>query len=377
MTELEEFSRLLNAAYDAAIESGRWSSVSRQIADMFGTHSCTIQIRSNGETVVLGCTANVSPALMQEYQDHYHATDIRAEGAIAKGLDRAYIGAELVPNALLTRSEHFDFLRKAEMYFVVGGGVSVSPHEIGMIGVQASHNAAEFDGNDRRKMALLLPHLQRAFQLRSTFMRHAIERDMGLAAMDRLSIAVILTDQTSKVLFANRAAQSLFEKADGLVETNRHLSTDSSATTQTLLRFVQLACNRENLERLSPLSGALTLQRARHTPLSVIVAPVNAGDLSAITDRPMAMVLVRDTQHANASTPEILQQLFMLTRAEARLASELADGRSLEEIATSKVVSLNTVRSQLKSLLNKTGTQRQGELVALVHRHVIDIATSD
>ena len=373
MKELEDFGRLLNAVYDAPLDNGRWPILSRQIADTFGTHSCALQVRTNGNTVVLGCTENFTPSLVQDYQNHYHRTDDRATGAIAWGLNRAYVGTELIDNDLLTRTEHFDFLRKADIFFMVGGGVAVSTHEIGLIGVQASRNAAEFNDNDRRKMALLLPHLQRALQLRSAFRRHSIERDMAQVAMDRLAIAVILADATAKVLFANRAAESIFQQ-DGLAVSNGRLSTDAPATTRTLLRYIGQSCSKEYLALRSPLACAFALPRARHAPLSVMVAPLTTGDLITVSDRPMVMVLARDTQQAaGASTPEVLQALFGLTRAEARLASELVEGRGLEEIASGKGVSLNTIRSQAKSLLRKTGTQRQAELVALVHRFVIDI----
>ena len=55
-----------------------------------------------------------------------------------------------------------------------------------------------------------------------------------------------------------------------------------------------------------------------------------------------------------------------ITRAEARLASMLADGMSMEEAAEALLVSIQTVRSQLKSVFAKTGVTRQAELVALL-----------
>ena len=43
----------------------------------------------------------------------------------------------------------------------------------------------------------------------------------------------------------------------------------------------------------------------------------------------------------------------------------LAQGESLEVIATARGVKLDTVRTQLRTLYKKTGTHRQGELVCL------------
>ncbi len=65
---------------------------------------------------------------------------------------------------------------------------------------------------------------------------------------------------------------------------------------------------------------------------------------------------------------ETLQAIFGLTKAEARLAIELACGQTLEDIADEHGVSISTARVQLKSIFAKTGTSRQAELVALLTR---------
>jgi DNA-binding CsgD family transcriptional regulator len=54
---------------------------------------------------------------------------------------------------------------------------------------------------------------------------------------------------------------------------------------------------------------------------------------------------------------------FGLTPAEGRVAAQLAQGKSVREIALELHVTHHTVRSQLKSVFQKTGTRRQGELI--------------
>jgi DNA-binding CsgD family transcriptional regulator len=65
--------------------------------------------------------------------------------------------------------------------------------------------------------------------------------------------------------------------------------------------------------------------------------------------------------------------MFGLTRSEALLANALVNGRTLQQIAVAHNVSLNTIRTQLKSVLIKTGTNRQSELVALLLRCITDL----
>ncbi|KQQ19557.1 UNVERIFIED_ORG: DNA-binding CsgD family transcriptional regulator [Methylobacterium sp. SuP10 SLI 274] len=68
---------------------------------------------------------------------------------------------------------------------------------------------------------------------------------------------------------------------------------------------------------------------------------------------------------------DVLRKLFSLTPSEARLAIEMACGKSAEEIAAAAQVTVSTVRKQLATVFSKTNTHRQAELVALLTRLAI------
>jgi DNA-binding CsgD family transcriptional regulator len=62
----------------------------------------------------------------------------------------------------------------------------------------------------------------------------------------------------------------------------------------------------------------------------------------------------------------VLEGLFDLTPAEARVARGITGCRTVEQLATEFGTSPQTVRSQLKSVMAKTGVNRQVELVSLL-----------
>ena len=62
----------------------------------------------------------------------------------------------------------------------------------------------------------------------------------------------------------------------------------------------------------------------------------------------------------------LLKGLFDLTPAEAKVARGIVAGRTTEELAQDASVSRETIRSQLKSVLGKTGVGRQSDLVRLL-----------
>jgi DNA-binding CsgD family transcriptional regulator len=65
---------------------------------------------------------------------------------------------------------------------------------------------------------------------------------------------------------------------------------------------------------------------------------------------------------------ELVQSLFDLTPAEACVARSLAAGDTVEAIATSRRVSQNTIRAHVRDILEKTGCNRQVDMIALLIR---------
>ena len=88
--------------------------------------------------------------------------------------------------------------------------------------------------------------------------------------------------------------------------------------------------------------------------------------LYAFGDQPLAMLLLHEPGHRVELDPFVVAAAFDMTPGESRGAVAMAQGKSLEPIAQRHAVTINTVRSQLQTILDKTGTTRQAELVSLL-----------
>src|SRR5262245_58354054 len=77
-------------------------------------------------------------------------------------------------------------------------------------------------------------------------------------------------------------------------------------------------------------------------------------------------LIVLDLEDCPYPDEKLLRELFLLTPAECRLASRLCCGEALDSIAKDLNVGRGTLRGHLKALFWKTGTRRQGELIALL-----------
>jgi DNA-binding NarL/FixJ family response regulator len=71
----------------------------------------------------------------------------------------------------------------------------------------------------------------------------------------------------------------------------------------------------------------------------------------------LAIVVIRDLGRVAPPPIETLCEVFGLSPAEADVAAALAGGASAEDVAQQRNVSLTTVRSQIRSILGKSGTE--------------------
>lgn len=99
-----------------------------------------------------------------------------------------------------------------------------------------------------------------------------------------------------------------------------------------------------------------------------------AALLAASTNVPVSqdgtsVVLIRlEASQWSDALHETLLSTYDLTPAEIETTQHLHEGRSLSQIADIRARSLETVRSQLKSILRKTGSARQAALLQLLSR---------
>jgi DNA-binding CsgD family transcriptional regulator len=182
------------------------------------------------------------------------------------------------------------------------------------------------------------------------------------AALNRMDIAVFLVDAELRLLHANAAAFELLEHDTALRLHDDRLSQDATCGDKSLAQLVRAALS---LQPDSAAPHALSLSRRSHQPLLLTVVPVVPPDERSSLP-PCAIVMASDPE-AFLPPRRLLMQLFDLTPAEAGVAQALAHGQALEDIAAALDISMHTVKTHLQKLFRKTGTRRQGELVAILH----------
>ena len=205
----------------------------------------------------------------------------------------------------------------------------------------------------------LRPHIARSALMSARLqLEHARAASATLAA---LGLAALVMDETGKVLATN----NLIESLDGYIQWRAHDRValhDKSA--DELLRGAIAAIAHGGDERVSVRSFPVRNGVAEEA-MVVHVIPIRLAARDIFVRCAAALVLTPVTL-PQAPPVELVRSLFDLTPAEARVARGLASGKTVEDIAADSGVSLNTIRTHVRGVLEKTGQSRQSEVVALL-----------
>jgi len=208
-----------------------------------------------------------------------------------------------------------------------------------------------------QKLDELRPHLARSALLSA---RLQLERArIAGETLAALGLPALVLDERGKVLAANHLIEELTTYVQWRAQDR--VSLKDKAADQLL---------RDAITAIDVAGGA----SVRSFPVrdtgadAMMVAHVVPIRLSArdIFVRCAAVLVLTPVTLPQAPPVELVQSLFDLTPAEARVARSLTAGQTVENIASIGGVSLNTVRSQLRCVLEKTGCHRQAEVVALL-----------
>jgi DNA-binding CsgD family transcriptional regulator len=162
------------------------------------------------------------------------------------------------------------------------------------------------------------------------------------------------------VIEMNLAAEHILQRCDGLMISNGKLGALHVVDATRLGAFIAAAAE----QKTGAAIGRMRIRRPDgHPPYIITVAPFGA-ELAAY-GRPLAMIVLADPDERSPSERE-LTEFFGLSPAESRLAAALLAGKKLREVALDSGVQITTLRTQLSSVLRKTGTTRQVDLIRLL-----------
>ncbi|MBW8812894.1 MAG: hypothetical protein JF588_05660 [Caulobacterales bacterium] len=205
----------------------------------------------------------------------------------------------------------------------------------------------------------LRPHLARAAALSA---RLGLERARAaVTALETLGAPAAYLGPRGRIVAAN----ALFERELGhrLFDTRAGLRTKPAAKAQD---NDPLAAVLLRIGAGAPAGRSLPLRSAEDLPASVMHLIPLRRDARDIFTRSIALAVITSRKSRLSLGNGVLEALFDLTPTEAQLASKVAEGITVQEIASARGISIQTARVHMRNIYTKLGLSRQAELTNLL-----------
>jgi DNA-binding CsgD family transcriptional regulator/PAS domain-containing protein len=377
--QARQYDELLLDLYRCSTEAHRWPAVLDQVRRETGARSAVIQILATGSERISSCWTirdSESEAARSEHE--------RLMGDEVNPRMRVRLRHPLPQQKVILRDEHFfapgdparvevrERLAALRLGQFMSVGVPLSDRRrLALVLHRDLADDRDFSSDEQAFALRLLPHLHQSIQSCLQIEAERARARTMEGVLDQLRCAFVLATPDGSVRWANRAAQEIFARRDRLWVQAHQLATASSHETANLRRLIaQVSAHdsRSLAEHFFVLG-----RRDAGRPLQIMLKPVMGDARRSLdgNDRPHVMLILSEPCTPPDLPPEILEELFGLSRAEARVAAAVCRGVTLSEYALDRGITIGTARFQLKQVLAKTCARRQGNLIQQLCSSVI------
>ena len=356
----ESYEALVAGVYDAAVDASLWDGVVETIRVQLECSTFALFFQ-DGANAFFSAAASLDPDAVAAFETHYAAINPWAPAFLAKRAGEIVVGNEILDPAELRRTEFYnDWMAPNGLGEGIGLILSRRTGGVLIFSGLRRDDAGDFSAGERRLLARLAPHVQRATDI-ALRLDHAARVESGLGTgLDALGLGVFLVDAECRLLFANAFGDGLLRQGAGLLARGGRLAAETAPATERLTVSVRAVAD------ASMSAGDIVpLPRSDGRRQAALVCPAS-GPMRLGLPRATAMLFVSAPEAELVIDPRELSEMFDLTMAEADLAAALASGARLSEYAERAGITVNTSKDRLRQVLMKTGTKRQADLVRLV-----------
>lgn len=366
----EQLLNIVGELYEAAIEAERWPQALESLQRFLngGAYAHFLWDKETGQ-VPLMYFSGYSPEIIKAYQDHYSAIEpgadfIRRNGGLPLLHDFMW-----TDDRAMDRDEYHTWLeRESGMRYRLGGFVANSDRFLGITALQRSRRQGPAGEADQRLFLQLLPHIRRATRISQEFTHLRAKSQSLTETLQHARHGILFLDGRGRVIFSNRAAETLLAQRDGLsLDRDGRLRAERSDERSELGRLIAASAARGADSEQQP-GGAMAITRpSGKRPYALTVAPFRFSALEAVLmPGPCTAVFMSNPDSTHAPAHALLRRTYGLTSAEIKLAVALLNAESLKEAAAKLGLTEGSARQTLKRIFFKTNCHNQGALLKLL-----------
>jgi DNA-binding CsgD family transcriptional regulator len=368
ISELIDLSAVIGEIYDAAIEPRLWQQTLGRICAYVGGHSGVLfwhDAASQAAQVLY--IFNDDPEYTRLYFEKYlpmnpvfPAATFMAEGVVHSTTDF------ITPGELEETRFYKEWIAPQGIADSIAVNLEKGLLRSALINIRMDASLGFENESARQRMAVLVPHLQRAVSIGRLFDQARANEEALTKTLDHVEAAVFLVGSDGAISFANDPARGLLREATLVREQDGALRA-AAADTDRMLHDIFVSAAKGDAS-LGVRGVAVPLTDSSQERWFAHVLPLTSGKRreAGHAHAAVAAVFVRKTA-PNAPPPlEAVARLYSLTASEVRVLDAVLKVNGIKAIADLLGLSQATVKTHLNRIFHKTPAGNQSELIKLV-----------
>lgn len=374
----QSFLRFIDLIYEAAEKPERWRALYDELQRAIGVMSIhMLAMDKRHGTLSYSDGANMPVQGELAYMQHYRFIDPRWPIILQRGVGEwTHCHEVLDEQVVATHPFYQEFLLPYDRRYMTATKLVDTGEATVVIATLSSASQGPLSPEACVFMNRLLPHLQRACRIGIQNFVYSSQALVGHLLVSKLRQPVVLMTLAGDVMQTNEAAQELLRSTRLVGVDGGKLKLPRRQLDELLRRCSELEQELKAGEAAAQPAGDAVSSQFRSLRIGdergdesvyaffTVLSP--QGTMGTFGLRPVVMLLFYHPASAPAIDSGLLYAVFGLTPAECRIATLLAEGLSLKQIAQVQGTQHETVRKQLRSIMQKTSTNRQPELIRLL-----------
>jgi DNA-binding CsgD family transcriptional regulator/PAS domain-containing protein len=364
---LENFSKVVEAINDCALDPTRWQDTISVVAASLQSQRCAL--------VVYDYPSGQSKLAFQiGYPEEYwrlYEGEYRRLNPVITHVQLMPVGAAATSCTLIDDHEFFESRFYQEWCKPQGLRDSIclkvlqTEKRIGLLVANRLESYSRYGDAEVRLMTLLSPHICRAITISDALNLQIIKSEGLGATLNALASGVYITDRHGRVVFMNSAAERQVQASNALrIENNRLTPVDRWARIALATAIDEAIAD----EVQTPESGfTFALPGHERAGLVATILPLARGERQSFCGVLGATVaiFVQDPIVVPPFPGEAFAKLYGLTGSELRVLLAVAPGLSVKGAAEILGISDKTAKTHLQHIYSKTNTSKSTELMHL------------
>ena len=359
--------------YDTALDPSRWPIVLTKISESLGANGTFIfELDQTGDArrITAPYFSNTyDPRVVAGYLAAHNSLEIEDQDTFARH-SLATDGIDLIRDDVLAATEA-ELLSRANakqllefgIRYRAGALLNKTCTSIDRFAVQFSAAHGPITADERLTMKAILPHVAKALNINRPVVEFAKRNQLVFAGLDMMRIGICIVRPFGDIVYKNLEfdRQLSEHRVFGVDARGRLTFRDAAAGSAAGAYLQDLLAH--GCHGARPWKEAIVPdENERDHCLCIEICPLPSPSILN-GERGVHLIYSFDTSLGLNLDATAIAKRFDLTATEQSVLTQVLDGATNSEIAEMRGKSIETINSQVKSILGKTGTQNRAKLV--------------